>query len=68
MKMQKRFGIANLTALLASFAAQVQRIPGGAERGAAGGPVGGAVWWLAASQEESAVCLASMKLPAFTTM
>lgn len=39
-----KFGIAIVTALLASpFAAQGQRIPGGAERGAAGGPVGGAV-------------------------
>ena len=73
MKMRKRFGIAIVTALLPSpFAAQGQRIPGGAERGAAeggaaGGPVGGAFGgWLAASQEESAVCLASMKLPAFT--
>lgn len=48
MKMQKRFGIAIVTALLTSpFAAQGQRIPGGAERGAeggaAGGPVSGAV-------------------------
>ena len=38
MKMQKRFGIAIVTALLPSpFAAQGQRIPGGAERGAAEG-------------------------------
>jgi hypothetical protein len=45
MTMQKKFGIAVVTALLASpVAAQVQGIPGGAERGAAeGGPVGGAV-------------------------
>jgi Protein of unknown function (DUF1236) len=47
--MQKRFGIAVVTALLASpFAAQAQGVPAGAERGAAegsavGGPVGGAV-------------------------
>jgi hypothetical protein len=47
--MQKKFGIAVVTALLASpVAAQAQGIPGGAERGAAegsavGGPVGGAV-------------------------
>jgi hypothetical protein len=43
--MQKRFGIAVVTALLASpFAVQAQGIPVGAERGAAeGGPVGGAV-------------------------
>ncbi len=47
--MQKRFGIAVVTALLASpLAAQAQGIPAGAERGAAegsavGGPVGGAV-------------------------
>lgn len=47
--MQKRFGIAVVTALLASpFAAQARGIPTGAERGAAegsavGGPVGGAV-------------------------
>lgn len=47
--MQKKFGIAVVTALLASpFAVQAQGIPAGAERGAAegsavGGPVGGAV-------------------------
>ncbi len=47
--MQKKFGIAVVTALLASpLAAQAQGIPAGAERGAAqgtavGGPVGGAV-------------------------
>jgi hypothetical protein len=47
--MQKRFGIAVVTALLASpFAVQAQGIPAGAERGAAegsalGGPVSGAV-------------------------
>jgi Protein of unknown function (DUF1236) len=47
--MQKKFGIAVVTALLASpLAAQAQGIPGGAARGAAegaavGGPVGGAV-------------------------
>ena len=45
--MQKKFGIAVVTALLAApFAAQAQRIPGEMERGAAqgnavGGPVGG---------------------------
>ena len=45
--MQKKFGIAVVTALLASpLAAQAQGIPGGAARGAAegaavGGPVGG---------------------------
>jgi hypothetical protein len=49
MTMQKKFGIAVVTALLASpFAVQAQGIPAGAERGAAegsavGGPVGGAV-------------------------
>jgi hypothetical protein len=49
MTMQKRFGIAVVTALLASpLAAQAQGIPAGAARGAAeggavGGPVGGAV-------------------------
>jgi Protein of unknown function (DUF1236) len=49
MTMQKRFGIAVVTALLASpFAAQAQGIPGGAARGAVegsdvGGPVGGVV-------------------------
>jgi Protein of unknown function (DUF1236) len=49
MTMQKKFGIAVVTALLAwPVAAQAQGIPGGAERGAAegsavGGPVGGAV-------------------------
>jgi len=49
MTMQKRFGIAVVTALLASpSAAQAQGVPAGAERGAAeggavGGPVGGAV-------------------------
>jgi hypothetical protein len=48
MTMQKRFGIAVVTALLASpIAAQAQGIPAGAARGAAeggavGGPVGGA--------------------------
>ena len=47
--MQKKFGIAVVTALLASpFAVQAQGIPAGAERGAAegsavGGPVGGVV-------------------------
>ena len=47
--MQKKFGIAVVTALLASpLAAQAQGIPGGAARGAAegaavGGPVGGVV-------------------------
>jgi hypothetical protein len=47
MTMQKKFGIAVVTALLASpLAAQAQGIPGGAARGAAeggavGGPVGG---------------------------
>jgi len=47
--MQKKFGIAVVTALLAApFAVQAQGIPAGAERGAAegsavGGPVGGAV-------------------------
>jgi Protein of unknown function (DUF1236) len=47
--MQKKFGIAVVTALLASpFAAQAQGVPAGAARGAAegtavGGPVGGAV-------------------------
>ena len=47
--MQKKFGIAVITALLASpVAVQAQGIPAGAERGAAegsavGGPVGGAV-------------------------
>ena len=46
---QKKFGIAVVTALLASpLAAQSQGIPAGAERGAAegsaiGGPIGGAV-------------------------
>jgi Protein of unknown function (DUF1236) len=49
MTMQKRFGIAVVTALLASpLAAQAQGIPAGAHRGAAegsdvGGPVGGVV-------------------------
>jgi Protein of unknown function (DUF1236) len=49
MTMQKRFGIAVVTALLASpLAAQAQGIPGGAARGAVegsdiGGPVGGVV-------------------------
>jgi Protein of unknown function (DUF1236) len=49
MTMQKRFGIAVVTALLASpLAVQAQGVPAGAERGAAegsavGGPVGGAV-------------------------
>jgi hypothetical protein len=49
MKMQKRFRMAIVTALLTSpFAAQGQGIPVGAERGAAegsaaGGAVGGAV-------------------------
>lgn len=47
--MQKKFGIAVVTALLASpLAVQAQGVPAGAERGAAGGsvvggPVGGAV-------------------------
>ena len=47
--MQKKFGIAVVTALLAApVAAQAQGIPGGMERGAAegnavGGPVGGVV-------------------------
>jgi hypothetical protein len=47
--MQKKFGIAVVTALIASpFAVQAQGVPAGAERGAAegsavGGPVGGAV-------------------------
>jgi hypothetical protein len=47
--MQKKFGIAVVTALLASpLAAQAQGVPAGAERGAAegaavGGPVGAAV-------------------------
>jgi hypothetical protein len=49
MTMQKKFGIAVVTALLASpLAAQAQGVPAGAERGAAeggavGGPVGAAV-------------------------
>ena len=47
--MQKKFGIAVVTALLAApFAVQAQGIPGGMERGAAqgnavGGPIGGVV-------------------------
>jgi hypothetical protein len=49
MMMQKRFGMAVVTALLASpFAVQARGIPAGAERGAdegsaVGGPVGGVV-------------------------
>jgi hypothetical protein len=74
--MQKRFGIAVVTALLASpVAAQAQGIPGGAERGAAegsavGGPVGGAVGgaWLVVSRAGSAASWAPIKPLAFTTM
>jgi hypothetical protein len=64
MTMQKKFGIAVVTALLASpFAAQAQGVPAGAERGAAegsavGGPVGGAVGGV----------IGGVKPLAFTTM
>ena len=73
--MQKKFGIAVVTALLASpLAVQAQGVPAGSERGAAegsdvGGPVGG--WWAvwsAVSRAELAACWASMKSLAFTTM